>query len=74
MKCKRLAMIAVITGVLAVIGGWAIAAQEKQDKYTLKVPGGLAFSEFSGHEGWAGHFHHTRQITAFLEFKGWCGR
>ena len=24
-----------------------------QDKYTLKVPGGLAFSEFRGYEAWA---------------------
>src|SRR5687767_3166254 len=23
-----------------------------QDKYTVKVPGGLAFSEFRGYEGW----------------------
>jgi len=23
-----------------------------QDKYTLKVPGGLAFSEFRGYEAW----------------------
>ena len=23
-----------------------------QDKYALKVPGGLAFSEFRGYEGW----------------------
>jgi hypothetical protein len=23
-----------------------------QEKYTLKVPGGLAFSEFKGYEGW----------------------
>src|SRR4029077_8382508 len=29
--------------------GAAIAAQ---DKYTLKVPNGLAFSEFRGYEGW----------------------
>jgi hypothetical protein len=34
---------------LAVLGGIASAAQ---DKYTVKVPGGLAFSEFSGYEGW----------------------
>jgi hypothetical protein len=34
---------------LAVIGGIALAAQ---DKYTVKVPGGLAFSEFRGYEGW----------------------
>jgi hypothetical protein len=35
--------------VLAVAGGVALA---KQDKYALKVPGGLAFSEFRGYEGW----------------------
>jgi hypothetical protein len=34
---------------LAVLGGMALA---QQDKYTLKVPGGLAFSEFRGYEGW----------------------
>jgi Cytochrome P460 len=35
--------------VLAVLGGIALA---QQDKYTLKVPGGLAFSEFRGYEDW----------------------
>jgi hypothetical protein len=35
--------------VLAVLGGVALA---QQDKYTLQVPGGLAFSEFRGYEGW----------------------
>jgi hypothetical protein len=49
MKCKRMVMIAVIAGVLAVVGGWAMAAQ---DKYSVKVPGGLAFSEFRGYEDW----------------------
>ena len=49
MKCKRMAIIATITGVFAVIGGWAIAAQ---DKYTVKVPNGLAFSDFRGYEDW----------------------
>jgi hypothetical protein len=34
---------------LSVLGSMALAAQ---DKYTLKVPGGLAFSEFRGYEGW----------------------
>jgi hypothetical protein len=34
---------------LAGLGGFAIYAQ---DKYTVKVPGGLAFSEFRGYEGW----------------------
>ena len=32
---------------LAVLSGFAISAQ---DKYTVKVPGGLAFSEFRGYE------------------------
>jgi hypothetical protein len=31
------------------VGGWAISAQ---DKYTVKVPNGLAFSEFRGYEAW----------------------
>jgi len=35
--------------VLAVLSGMALA---QQDKYTLRVPGGLAFSEFRGYEGW----------------------
>ena len=46
---------AVIVGlVLAVLSGTSISAQEKdkQDKYTLQVPGGLAFSEFKGYEDW----------------------
>jgi hypothetical protein len=34
---------------LAVLGSLALA---QQDKYTLKVPGGLAFSEFRGYEAW----------------------
>ena len=28
------------------------AAQTRQDKYTVSVPGGLAFSEFRGYESW----------------------
>jgi hypothetical protein len=34
---------------LAVAGGMALAAQ---DKYTLQVPNGLAFSDFRGYEEW----------------------
>lgn len=42
---------ALATGVavLAIFGGMAVAAQ---DKYTVKVPDGLAFSEFRGYEAW----------------------
>ena len=49
MKDKRMLAIAIIVGVLAVVGGGAISAH---DKYTVKVPGGLAFSEFRGYEAW----------------------
>jgi Cytochrome P460 len=39
-----------IAASLAVLGtGAAISAQ---DKYSVKVPNGLAFSEFRGYEGW----------------------
>jgi hypothetical protein len=41
--------VAIITAVFALVGGLAISAQ---DKYTVKVPNGLAFSEFRGYEAW----------------------
>jgi hypothetical protein len=49
MKSKSMLTIA-ITVLLAVLG--AGAAISAQDKYTLKVPNGLAFSEFKGYEDW----------------------
>lgn len=42
-------VIGIIAVSLAVLGGMALAAQ---DKYTVKVPDGLAFSEFRGYESW----------------------
>ena len=42
-------LMVIIAVVLAVLGGAAISAQ---DKYTVQVPGGLAFSEFRGYEDW----------------------
>jgi Cytochrome P460 len=51
MQMKRTSIpptVAVVT-LLAAIGGVALAAQ---DRYTLQVPGGLAFSEFRGYEDW----------------------
>src|SRR5579863_7231867 len=47
----RISSLMVIIAVVLVVlvGGRAISAQ---DKYTLKVPNGLAFSEFRGYEGW----------------------
>jgi hypothetical protein len=51
-------LIGLLALVLAVMGGMALA---QQDKYTLKVPGGLAFSEFRGYEGW--------QVVAISHFR-----
>jgi len=42
--------IAIATAMLAVIGAAAVYAQ---DKYSLKSPGGIAFSDFRGYEDWA---------------------
>jgi hypothetical protein len=53
-----------IAVVLAVLGGTAPAAQ---DKYTLKVPGGLAFSEFRGYEDWqAVSLSHNAEAVALI--------
>jgi hypothetical protein len=49
MRGKSKLTIVMTTGVLAAVGGWAFAAQ---DKFTVKVPDGLAFSEFRGYEDW----------------------
>ena len=42
-------LMVVIVVVLVVLGDRAISAQ---DKYTVQVPDGLAFSEFRGYEDW----------------------
>src|SRR5438876_3244815 len=52
MKSKRMLTIAIVTALVSALGGSAVSAQAAQDKYTLKVPGGLAFSEFRGYETW----------------------
>ena len=49
MKGKSVSAIAGITALLAVLGSVAISAQ---DKYSLKTPSGVAFSEFRGYEDW----------------------
>jgi hypothetical protein len=46
---RRMPRIAIITGMLAAVGGWAISAQ---DKYSVRVPNGLGFAEFRGYEDW----------------------
>ena len=39
----------VVVPLVAALGGAAISGQ---DKYSVQVPGGLAFSEFKGYEDW----------------------
>ena len=47
MKLEQIASIVIVSA--SIVGGIALAAQ---DRYTVKVPGGLAFSEFRGYETW----------------------
>jgi cytochrome P460 len=49
MKRKGIGVIVFVGVFLCVLAVLAMAAQ---DKYTVKVPGGLAFSEFRGYEDW----------------------
>jgi len=49
MKRKRIGVIVLVGVCFSVLVALAMAAQ---DKYTVKVPGGLAFSEFRGYEAW----------------------
>jgi hypothetical protein len=49
MRSKPLRTIAMVTALVSALGASALSAQ---DKYTVKVPGGLAFSEFRGYEKW----------------------
>ena len=49
MRHKRIRITVLVGLVLSVVAALALAAQ---DKYTVNVPGGLAFSEFRGYESW----------------------
>jgi hypothetical protein len=49
MNTKRTSAVVIIAASLAVLGSWVALAQ---DKYRLKIPDGLAFSEFKGYETW----------------------
>jgi hypothetical protein len=49
MKRKGIGVIVFVGVFLCVLAALAMAAQ---DRYTVKVPGGLAFSEFRGYEDW----------------------
>jgi hypothetical protein len=47
-------IVAIAAAALAVLGAVALYAQDKDnDKYLLKSPDGIAFSDFRGYEDWA---------------------
>jgi hypothetical protein len=52
LKSKNILPIAISAALLVIVGSLALVAQE-QDRYTLKIPDGLAWSEFRGYENWA---------------------
>ena len=49
MRRDRLRSAACVTVLLGALSTGSLSAQ---DKYTLKVPGGLTFAEFKGYENW----------------------
>ena len=61
---KSMLVVATATVALVALGG-AFAAAE--DKYSLKVPGGLAFSEFKGYEHWEVVSVHQTDDPALLK-------
>jgi hypothetical protein len=49
MTSQRIRRLAIVAALASALGGTTVSAQ---DKYAVKVPGGLAFSEFKGYEAW----------------------
>ena len=49
MRSKRVFVVSILAVVLAVSVKFALSAQ---DRYALRVPDGLAFSEFKGYDAW----------------------
>ena len=49
MNSKSMPIVAATAALLAVVSGVSISAQ---DKYTLKLPNGLPFSDWKGYEDW----------------------
>lgn len=49
LKSKSIPAIVIVLALPAVLGGMALAAQ---DRFTLKAPNGIAFSEVRGYENW----------------------
>ena len=52
MTGKGMRRLAALAALVTLAGARGVAAQAAQNKYDVKVPGGLAFSEFKGYEDW----------------------
>jgi len=50
MKRESMLSVATVAAVIAILGGTALYAQEK---YALKTPDGIEFSDFKGYEDWS---------------------
>jgi len=53
MAGERLTRFTFIAAAVAVFAVLVAAAVYAQDKYSLKSPGGIAFSDFKGYEDWS---------------------
>src|SRR6476646_8015560 len=49
MKDRKVCVTVLVGLLVSILAALALAGE---DKYTVKVPGGLAFSEFRGYEAW----------------------
>ena len=52
-RLTHFTFIAAAVAVFAVLVAAAVHARDAQDKYSLKSPGGIAFSDFRGYEDWS---------------------
>ena len=49
LRSRHGSAVLLLAGCFAVVGGMALAAQ---DRFTLRAPNGVAFSEFKGYDSW----------------------
>lgn len=50
---ERIAVFTIVATAVAMFAALVAAAVYAQDKYSLKSPGGIAFSDFRGYEDWS---------------------
>ena len=75
MKSTRMMAVVIVMaslGIFGVLGGRPVTAQNTgQAKYNVRVPNGLAFSEFRGYEGWQTvSISHNEKVRAPAPHRG----